>query len=1292
MKPNFRWKAPRGQGRTSSKAGHQDSVNSMKKVKACEKTAPGPVSTVDSGEELVKNEVLCKKGDTNNLRCFVSDSTLLKIRTRRNRFLARFRICWKPEWRISLGLMLLVFILSKSTTVAFGGGSDIAQNINDDGDPFESVTYDDGDTVQFVGRRLSSIMDMDIATATEPSLDSVSGSQEETVEKSSEVPPCATNEKRQRVKIQYTSSIVENEYIVAFKGYYRQEARERFIQAALNESNVVRWELVPRNNPASDYPSDFDVVQIQEHHKNGGLDSLKDHPAVKRVTAQRMVIRHLHFVNDTEDSDEEIWDNVVFANITQSGEEMLLFNLTKSDLRKDHLENGTHSDDDTEEIEVDYDGLSDIEYNDVENNIEKESPLCEGDDCKHDDVDVTWTASRPLRRSSLTLGTAFWQTTGRHSSRRLLRTIPRQITSTLQADVLWSLGITGAGVRVAVFDTGLSKSHPHFKRIKERTNWTNEKTLDDGLGHGTFVAGVIASSGKTCLGFAPDAELHIYRVFTNNQVSYTSWFLDAFNYAILKKVDVLNLSIGGPDFMDHPFVDKVWELTANRVIMVSAIGNDGPLYGTLNNPADQMDVIGVGGINFEDQIARFSSRGMTTWELPQGYGRVKPDIVTYGSLVQGSSMEGKCRQLSGTSVASPVVAGAVTLLASGVLHRGGIINPASMKQALMASARRLPGVNMFEQGHGKLDLVKAYQVLSKYKPQASLSPTYIDLTECQYMWPYCTQPLYYGAMPTIVNVTILNGMGVSGRIVEKPIWHPYTPQYGHHLNIAFTYSEVLWPWSGHLAVWITVAESGKDWEGFARGHISVTIESPPEEGETQPRTSHVKLPVKAKMIPTPPRNKRVLWDQFHNLRYPPGYFPRDNLRMTNDPLDWNADHIHTNFKDMYQHLRNSGYYVEVLGSPFTCFDASKYGTLMVVDPEEEYFPEEVTKLRQDVEKGLSVIVFADWYNVSIMKKVKFFDENTKQLWMPVTGGSNIPALNYLLASWGVALGDGVYEGDFNLGDHDMYYATGTSLAQFPSEGTVVRKTLNDQGKEMLEAETESVPDVPILGLLQTKGNGEDSNDISFQQSGRLVVYGDSNCLDNSHLQKDCFWMLDALLEFTMTGHLPGVFSSSAGAPVPPTTDLPTKMENSNLHKHSKVVEHTLGMEQMRPLPECPVLKPVMPQPLNVSNKNLNIHVGLKLLSQPEHMAGVVKVAPVDVQPLPLDGHSNSRGEDPSDSGGALESLSYSSERMPAFAVLSITLVILLVCYWYRSRHRPKRRRNKLRKVVMAAINGRLPSV
>ena len=105
------------------------------------------------------------------------------------------------------------------------------------------------------------------------------------------------------------------------------------------------------------------------------------------------------------------------------------------------------------------------------------------------------------------------------------------------------------------------------------------------------------------------------------------------------------------------------------------------ILGTLNNPADQMDVIGVGGIDNDDNIAHFSSRGMTTWELPEGYGRVKPDIVTYGSFVTGLNLHGGCKPLSGTSVASPVIAGAVALLYSAIAKENrSFINPASMKQ------------------------------------------------------------------------------------------------------------------------------------------------------------------------------------------------------------------------------------------------------------------------------------------------------------------------------------------------------------------------------------------------------------------------------------------------------------------------------------------------------------------------------------------------------------------------------------------------------------------------------------
>lgn len=98
--------------------------------------------------------------------------------------------------------------------------------------------------------------------------------------------------------------------------------------------------------------------------------------------------------------------------------------------------------------------------------------------------------------------------------------------------------------------------------------------------------------------------------------------------------------------------------------------------------------------------------------------------------------------------------------------------------------------------------------------------------------------------------------------------------------------------------------------------------------------------------------------------------------MQDEPFDWNGDHIHTNFKSLYNNLRNLGYFLEVLGAPFTCFDATQYSTLLIVDPEEEFFPVEIKKLKRDVEEfGLSLAVFADWYNTDIMKEVakkKFF--------------------------------------------------------------------------------------------------------------------------------------------------------------------------------------------------------------------------------------------------------------------------------------------------------------------------------
>ncbi|GFP86875.1 membrane-bound transcription factor site-1 protease [Phtheirospermum japonicum] len=651
------------------------------------------------------------------------------------------------------------------------------------------------------------------------------------------------------------------------------------------------------------------------------------------------------------------------------------------------------------------------------------------------------------------------------------------------------------------------------------------------------------------------------------QVSYTSWFLDAFNYAIATNMDVLNLSIGGPDYLDLPFVEKVWEITANNIIMVSAIGNDGPLYGTLNNPADQSDVIGVGGIDYSDHIASFSSRGMSTWELPHGeynvptslnllrYGRVKPDVVAYGREIMGSKISTGCKSLSGTSVASPVVAGIVCLLVSVIPEnkRKYILNPGSMKQALVEGASKLSGSNMYEQGAGRVDLLESYEILKSYVPRASIFPSVLNYMDCPYSWPFCRQPLYAGAMPVIFNATILNGMGVIGYVENPPIWLPFSEE-GNLLSIHFTYSDVIWPWTGYLALHMQIKEEGVHFSGEIEGNVTVNIYSPSAEGEKIPRKSTCVLRLKLKVVPTPQRSLRVLWDQFHSIKYPPGYIPRDSLDVRNDILDWHGDHLHTNFHIMFNMLRDAGYYVETLGSSFTCFEANQYGTLLLVDLEDEYFAEEIEKLKDDViNNGLGVAVFADWYNVDSMMKMKFFDDNTRSWWTPVTGGANVPALNDLLAPFGIAFGDKILNGDFVINGEQSRYASGTDIVKFPEGGYLHSFPFLDSSESsatqnVLLSGGMSKADSPILGLLEVSG-------------GRIAVYGDSNCLDSSHMVTNCYWLLKKILDFTARDNRdPVLFSDSSRLDKILHLDdnqLPSRRTDVNFSTYSAVVSKEL---------------------------------------------------------------------------------------------------------------------------------------
>ena len=91
----------------------------------------------------------------------------------------------------------------------------------------------------------------------------------------------------------------------------------------------------------------------------------------------------------------------------------------------------------------------------------------------------------------------------------------------------------------------------------------------------------------------------------------------------------------------------------------------------------------------------------------------------------------------------------------------------------------------------------------------------------------------------------------------------------------------------------------------------------------------------------------------------------------------------------------------------------------------------------------------------------------------------------------------------------VLYSSGTSIASFPSDGLVIKQKLNHQGNEVVTGETKIEEDVAVLGLYQVPG----------PTSGRIVLYGDSNCLDNAHMEKGTrhYWFNSIRLRLIFVG-------------------------------------------------------------------------------------------------------------------------------------------------------------------------------
>jgi subtilisin len=234
----------------------------------------------------------------------------------------------------------------------------------------------------------------------------------------------------------------------------------------------------------------------------------------------------------------------------------------------------------------------------------------------------------------------------------------------VKADIAWNLTM-GEGVKVAVIDTGIDMSHPDLiDNFKAGINMF-EKSIDvtDEFGHGTHVAGLIAGK-KT--GIAPNAELYIAKVLNGNGNGTTGSVMDGITFAMNYEVDILCLSLGTYNVLPLVLQQRIIEAYESGITIVCATGNDG--HHLAQNPASMNEVIAVGGLDSDLNLASWSNRG----EL----------ILAPSTKIISTYKDGNYAVMSGTSMASPIVAGGIALLISHYRKRGINLTPTDIKSLL----------------------------------------------------------------------------------------------------------------------------------------------------------------------------------------------------------------------------------------------------------------------------------------------------------------------------------------------------------------------------------------------------------------------------------------------------------------------------------------------------------------------------------------------------------------------------------------------------------------------------------
>ena len=311
-------------------------------------------------------------------------------------------------------------------------------------------------------------------------------------------------------------------------------------------------------------------------------------------------------------------------------------------------------------------------------------------------------------------------------------------------------GVTGQGIGVAVVDSGISPHSALANKVVANVSFvTGDSSVLDAFGHGTHVAGIIAGTGSAAAsvtplytgGIAPGVKLINVRVLGANGTGLTSDVIAGIDWAInnraMYNIRVINLSLGHPVFESSttdPLCVEVQKAVDAGIVVVSSAGNSGKsvdgrmVLGSITSPGNSPVALTVGALNTwgtvsrsDDSVTTYSSRGPTRYDRV-----VKPDLAAPGNKVislqaAGSFLPGMYpflhkagsgtnayMQLSGTSMAAPMVSGGVALLLQGMPS----LSVPQVKLILQSGSTYVPNGGLMGAGAGSVNFWSARQFAS----------------------------------------------------------------------------------------------------------------------------------------------------------------------------------------------------------------------------------------------------------------------------------------------------------------------------------------------------------------------------------------------------------------------------------------------------------------------------------------------------------------------------------------------------------------------------------------------------